>query len=207
VIKLNLGGGAKWSETGWTNLDIDLGHDLRKENPLPYPDNSVDTIYSSHAIEHMTPEEARRLLVECHRVLMPTRVMRIVVPDCEKFAKAWSGDDPQFFKGNYCLTPHFRDMRQCFLEMGGNPTDLNKPSIIHHYFFWDRWTMTWLLALAGFDTVFDLSFSRSFIDEFHKVAEIEPGSGMPLNGFDNPLTESISLYVEAFKKSSEPRNE
>ena len=83
---LNLGAGASWSRE-WTNLDLHSGehvrrHDLRK--PLPFTDCVFDAAYSSHVLEHLTPEEGGRLLGEAHRVLRPGGVVRIVVPDLER---------------------------------------------------------------------------------------------------------------------------
>ncbi len=52
--------------------------DLRK--PLAWPDGSVDAIYSSHTLEHLSRAAGRRLLAECHRVLRPGGILRVVVP-------------------------------------------------------------------------------------------------------------------------------
>jgi SAM-dependent methyltransferase len=54
-------------------------HDLRR--PFPWPDASARAVYSSHLLEHLTIDEGRRFLRECHRVLAPGGVVRIVVPD------------------------------------------------------------------------------------------------------------------------------
>lgn len=50
-------------------------------NPFPWQTDSVDIVYSSHALEHFTREEGYRFLRECHRVLRPGGIIRIVVPD------------------------------------------------------------------------------------------------------------------------------
>jgi SAM-dependent methyltransferase len=56
-----------------------LVHDVRK--PLPFPDGSLRVVYASHLLEHLHFEEGQRLLRECHRVLKPGGVVRMVVPD------------------------------------------------------------------------------------------------------------------------------
>lgn len=48
---------------------------------LAYPDGTVSFVYSSHMIEHMARWQALALLRECHRVLQPGGVVRVVTPD------------------------------------------------------------------------------------------------------------------------------
>lgn len=54
-IKLELGGGTKPRGEGFRNVDLDpaadVVHDLR--TPLPFPDDSVSEVYSSHCLEHI----------------------------------------------------------------------------------------------------------------------------------------------------------
>lgn len=64
-------------ETNWPPGII--RHDLRKG--LPYEDNSVDYIYTSHFLEHVRKNEAITIIKECYRVLKPQGWIRIVVPD------------------------------------------------------------------------------------------------------------------------------
>jgi SAM-dependent methyltransferase len=56
-----------------------LIHDLRR--PFPWADGSVRAVYSSHTLEHLTREEGRRFLKDCHRVLHSGGIIRLVVPD------------------------------------------------------------------------------------------------------------------------------
>ena len=48
---------------------------------LPYPDGTVDKIYSSHMLEHLERERGEFLLRECFRVLKRRGLLRLVVPD------------------------------------------------------------------------------------------------------------------------------
>ena len=48
---------------------------------LPYPDSSIDYVYTSHLLEHLTLRDAQRLIKEAFRGLKPGGVIRIVVPD------------------------------------------------------------------------------------------------------------------------------
>lgn len=68
--------------------------DLSKK--LNYRDGSIDYVYSSHCLEHLSRSDARRLLGEIHRVLRPGGIVRIVVPDLEygvrKYVEAIQAD-------------------------------------------------------------------------------------------------------------------
>lgn len=62
-----------------------LVHELTK--PLPLSDESVFAVYASHVLEHLYVADAKRLLLECRRVLKPGGVLRLVVPDLEFMAR------------------------------------------------------------------------------------------------------------------------
>jgi predicted SAM-dependent methyltransferase len=89
MILVNIGCGARFDRR-WVNLD---GEPLAPEveqydcrQKLRFEDNSVDVIYSSHVIEHLSPEIARRFLRETVRVLRPGGLIRLVTPDLERIA-------------------------------------------------------------------------------------------------------------------------
>lgn len=89
---LNIGCGGRF-HPAWTNLDLNPAaptvqkHDLR--NPLPFPNNHFHAVYHSHVLEHLTRDEAPGFLAECRRVLRPTGVIRVVVPDLETIARLY----------------------------------------------------------------------------------------------------------------------
>lgn len=58
--------------------------------PLPYPTGSFSAVYSSHLLEHLYHDQALALLKECHRVLRPGSVCRVVVPDLEALVGDYS---------------------------------------------------------------------------------------------------------------------
>lgn len=44
---------------------------------IPLPDNSVEVLYTSHMVEHLDREEAKRFMQEAYRVLTPNGIIRI----------------------------------------------------------------------------------------------------------------------------------
>lgn len=107
MLKLNLGCGPVAPE-GWVNVDYSLGarfarlplfrtinkrvkffnvdwddsillHDLTTS--FPFEDASVDVVYSSHTLEHLSKAQGEFFIGECARVLRDDGVIRIIVPD------------------------------------------------------------------------------------------------------------------------------
>lgn len=89
---LNLGCGEQF-HPAWENIDFQShsagvkAHDLRK--PLPFPDESCAVVYHSHVLEHFSRALAPVFLKECHRVLIPGGILRVVVPDLETIARLY----------------------------------------------------------------------------------------------------------------------
>lgn len=85
MIKLHLGCG-HIRLPGYVNIDImkakaaDLVADLKS---LPYPDGSVDLVYSCAAIEHLGRREWVGALKEWARVLRPGATLRLSTSDFE----------------------------------------------------------------------------------------------------------------------------
>jgi len=89
---LNIGCGATF-HPDWVNIDAApaspdvIAHDLA--SGLPFPDRHFQAVYASHVLEHFDPEGGMRLLRDCHRVLQPGGIARIVVPDLEPIARTY----------------------------------------------------------------------------------------------------------------------
>lgn len=112
---LNVGAG-DFRHPHWTNLDFGSdwyrGHqthayveyDLTAGQPLPFPDASIELVYSSHTIEHVRDDAVARLLAEVRRVLRPGGGIRITCPDAELLLRTvahdrlswWSWREPWF---------------------------------------------------------------------------------------------------------------
>lgn len=94
---LNLACGATFVDSPeWLNLDYTpLGPGVVQADllgALPVADASIDIVYSSHFIEHVPRARIAALLRECHRVLRPRGLLRLVVPDllemCTRYVQA-----------------------------------------------------------------------------------------------------------------------
>lgn len=87
---VNLGCGNRFHKD-WENYDFKSQSSLVKEinlnKTLPFKNESVDVIYSSHVLEHFTRCKAPLFLKECYRVLKPNGIIRIVVPDLEQIIR------------------------------------------------------------------------------------------------------------------------
>ena len=90
-IYLDLGSGNNKKETYYIGIDVDKYHDNDIQldlrfGVLPYPDNSVDGVYASHFLEHLTFDENIHLFNEVYRVLKPEKIFEIVVPHGMSYA-------------------------------------------------------------------------------------------------------------------------
>jgi predicted SAM-dependent methyltransferase len=89
---LNLGCGACF-HPDWVNVDFAprdhnvIRHDLRR--PLPFADANFEVVYHSHVLEHFSRAFAPVFLKECHRVLKPGGIVRVVVPDLETMIRLY----------------------------------------------------------------------------------------------------------------------
>lgn len=85
-MKLNIGCG-RYPIAEHVNLDsqpydgVDV---VTRVPPLPYDDDSIESIYTGHFLEHLPPWDVLPLLEECYRVLVPGGSLAVVVPDAEK---------------------------------------------------------------------------------------------------------------------------
>jgi predicted SAM-dependent methyltransferase len=96
TIFLEIGSGSKKGTNGWTTLDICMDCDIYWDLllPLPFPDNSVTKIYSSHVLEHFSFPDLMKLLSECYRILKFGGIFSVCVPNASIYMKAyWSTEE------------------------------------------------------------------------------------------------------------------
>jgi predicted SAM-dependent methyltransferase len=103
--KIQFGAGSLNIE-GWLNLE-QADADITK--PLPFADGDVDAVFAEMVCEHVTPREAWSFLDECHRILKPGGLIRIVIPD---FVRCWRLKDPEWLKVNQGVTQNDGSLKQ-----------------------------------------------------------------------------------------------
>jgi len=90
-IFVELGAGDRGGQGGWITIDMtkhcDIFWDLRKG--LPFPNQSVTKIYSSHFFEHLSFKETQSFLIECRRTLVPGGKFLICVPNARLYMEAY----------------------------------------------------------------------------------------------------------------------
>lgn len=91
-MKLHLGCGKRYL-TGFTHVDLDeydhIDVNTSIDNLSMFESNSVDEIYSSHALEYFDVYEVLDVLNEWNRVLKQGGALRIAVPDFQNLTKVY----------------------------------------------------------------------------------------------------------------------
>lgn len=163
-LRLHIGGGGE-RLPGWINLDLSPRADLPWNVlwGLPYPDGSVDLAFSAHTLEHLDyPHDALAFLREVRRVLRPAGVLRLVVPDAEKYFAAYARGDETFFRARRRIWPQSgkagTPLAEALLYCGAGsyPEDF-----FGHKFGYDFDTLERLLRRAGFRRIARSAYMRS----------------------------------------------
>lgn len=105
-VKLEFGSGSKRGTSGWTTIDLAPDADIEWDilNSLPLSNDSVDIIYSSHLLEHLSYKEIIAVLHDWFRVLKPEGKLMVCVPDASHYISAYYNSDtikpfvPNFYK-------------------------------------------------------------------------------------------------------------
>lgn len=184
---LNIGCGPNIEST-FINVDylwqpgVDLCWNVTKGIPLP--DSSLTGVFSEHCLEHLDYLDAVKVLAECHRLLKPGGVIRIIVPDAELYLDIYRRQKTGLNEGfPYGQTAH--DMP----ESAEITPMMTVNSIFRghgHLYAYDYYTFEVLLRKQGFINIKRENFrtgqdSMLLIDTASRACE--------------------SLYVEASKQS------
>lgn len=188
-IKLNIGPGPN-AKSDWINLDIakkpgiDCVYDCRKK--LPFEDKSVKLIFMEHVFEHIDyTEEAPYFISECHRILAPGGILRMIVPDIELYMRAYCEDNWESLKRIRPLNDQLEDpFFKCQYRTKMELINVLFRQNFEHKYAYDYETLSFILKRYGFDDVSKQSYMQSHDNELL---------------MDQEQRASESLYVEAVK--------
>lgn len=183
-LKLNIGCHIIMFHNGWVNMDIlDLSQYAQREGykfmqhdsrtRLPFNDNSVDLIYSSHFLEHLNYDEAVAFITECKRVMKPGATMRLMVPDTELLMTKYHNNT-------------MSDFDEINVESANASTDMAK--------FWN-------LVFNGHSAAYDFNSLKRLAEKLDLKCErksFRVGHGQILAETLDTLP-CLSLYAEIYK--------
>ena len=162
---------ADWSKVIWCDAS----------KRLPYESSTVHRIYSSHFLEHIPLEKAKKVLMECFRVLRPDGVLRLVIPDLLWHAERYVS------KTKYLLAhselPGETEAHDVFLNTVYGAYLQKKRSGAEHCYMYDLPSIVSLMKKAGFNKI--------------SSCEYKQGIDMILASYDSRPDES--LFLEAKK--------
>lgn len=168
----------------FVNLDAHATHphivEIDCRRSLPFRDASVEGIRVEHFVEHLEPrEELPSFIGHCRRVLVRGGVLRIIVPDAERYLQAYCRGDLGGFRELGVPIPFPDDL----------PTRMDIVNHTFHQWHEHRWgydfeTLAHRLMESGFERVERTRFAHS-LD--------------PLLATDREEHSRYSLYVDAVR--------
>ncbi len=182
-LKINLGSG-HWKFDGWVNVDLDHGSlpdvvaDLAAG--LPFADGVAALMHTEDFIDQLELSQAAAFLRECHRILIPGGVLRVLTPDMRKLADLYLNNPER-------LESLWKD----FVRV---PLSLDTPGEIFnigmrfagHTFLYDAETFKVLTDSCGFDAR-SVSYQQSEVPE--------------LRGLDlRSPADAVSMYFDCYRR-------
>jgi len=167
---------------GFLNLDLlpaateVMAWDCRRS--VPVAGGAARGIRAEQFVEHLeTREELPAFLRDCRRALAPSGVLRIIVPDAERYLRAYCAVDDSGFRALAVPDPFPADL----------PTRMDVINHVFHQWHEHRWaydfeTIERRLGDAGFRRVVRSEYRQSLLPELANDREVHA---------------PYSLYVEA----------
>lgn len=181
-LKINLGSG-HWKFAGWVNVDLD--HDSKPDVvanlavDLPFADGVARLMHTEDFIDQLELAQAAAFLRECHRILAPGGILRVLTPDMRELARLYLHDPVRL-----------EELWKKFVRV---PLSLDTPGEIFnigmrfagHTFLYDVETFQALATSCGFDA--------------HKV-EYQQSEEPDLRGLDlRSPQEAVSMYFDCYR--------
>jgi len=174
------------SEFNWKIVDkskkSDYIYNIKSLKEMPFENNSVDYIFCSHILEHLYPNEIVFVLKEIYRVLKPTGIFRVTVPDFRLAMSIYICDKKQLIDLDYPdkpknLPPLGMAHLTCWIY------DFTRKSVGHKIGF-DREYLSYFLRTVGFHSIRDCKFDECSV---------------PFEGLEDPLNKGWCIHFECVK--------
>ncbi len=177
---------------GWLNSDYQPRHGdvmfLDATRRFPFPDASLDFIFSEHMIEHVPYPAGQVMLRECHRVLKPGGCLRLSTPNLVNIASLMAA-------------PLAEEKRNYIEKVSARYIPLNHarlPGFVVNNFFWDFWhwfvydpdTLSQALAQAGFTAIAPVGSGQSRHPELTGLERHGDSVGADLDRFETMIFEA-----------------
>lgn len=167
--------------------------DCRKK--LPFSNDSVDFIFTSHFIEHLNRYDLISLISECWRVLRPGGTIRISVPDLELLASKYLAGDKTYFMNleeRTVSNDKLQNTADLFLEQFYGYDSWSRPNFFTKI---QRLFIRGHLWMYDYESLSDILRSAGFLE----ISRCEAGSGRTPDIEELDLHKESSLFVEARK--------
>jgi len=163
VRRLHIGAGRNVLE-GWLNTDLQPQAPgiifLDVTDPLPFPDRSLDVVFSEHLIEHLSHADGAYHLREAFRVLKPHGRLRVATPDLQFLIDIYTRGDHTDAQARYVRLT----VERMFPVNGFYSGAFVLNNFVRHWghqFIYDESTLGDALRRAGFSNVTRWDVGRS----------------------------------------------
>ena len=132
------------------NIKWNMEHNIQfadATKSIPLQTSSIDCIYTSHMVEHLSQKGVRSFLSEVKRVLKVGGVVRIAVPDLRIAVDDYleTNDADAFMRGILVQAPEINTLKQ--------KINLFVSGYRHHQWMYDGASLSKLLIEMGFSSV------------------------------------------------------
>lgn len=133
-------------------------------------ENSVDGVYCSHVLEHMSLEDFRKAIANSYKMLKPDGKFRLIMPDLKVLVDDYITDKE---KGDAEASVRF--IKRTIMGLEERPRNMKAVSkmafgYLSHLWLWDTESTISELQKAGFKTIRQMEFNDSD-DEMFKLVE------------------------------------
>lgn len=171
---LQIGGGKHIkTDPNWLNGDLIAGDIyINAQKQLPFPDNSLDLIFTEHFIEHLPQQSAITFLKESHRILKPSGVLRISTPDLKGILEVYQ-DRNNIVSQKTAVDRHIYNHRSSFNSAEGNACQFVNDMfrLWGHHYIYDKASLINALKISGFQDFQTVEFGKPGFHSFSSNLE------------------------------------